>query len=82
MWNVIVVGKHGLREESSFDFKYVPDLHKTTHAEDREMTGLQQAGIERRNLQTLLLGCGALSVAAVMGVRVASGLAGYFVRLL
>ncbi|MCJ1402258.1 hypothetical protein MMC11_005478 [Xylographa trunciseda] len=77
-WTVIVDGKHGLQEETTFDFKYIPDMHKTTCLEDSDNSGLKQPGIERRNLQALLVGCGFLSIAAVVGYRVMSGLARHF----
>ncbi|MCJ1251119.1 hypothetical protein MMC30_008350 [Trapelia coarctata] len=78
-WAVIVDGKNGLREETSFDFKYIPDLHKTTQMEEGEKSGIQQSGIERRNLQTLVLGVGFFSIAAVVGYRVVSGLVRHLV---
>ncbi|MCJ1290998.1 hypothetical protein MMC34_002540 [Xylographa carneopallida] len=78
-WAVIVDGKYGLQHETTFDFKYIPDMHKTTHREEPDRSGLTQPGIERRNLQALLLGCGFLSVSAVVGYRIVSGLAKHFV---
>ena len=67
-------GKNGLKEETTFDFKYIPDLHKTTQMEEGEKSGIRQSGVERRNLQTLVLGVGFLSIAAVVAYRVVSGL--------
>lgn len=78
-WAVIVDGKNGLREETTFDFKYIPDLHKTTQMEEGERSGIRQSGIERRNLQTLVLGVVFVSIAAVVGFRVVSGLVGHLV---
>lgn len=78
-WTVIVDGQNGLREETTFDFKYIPDLHKTTQMEDGEKSGIRQSGIERRNLQTLVLGMGFVSIAAVVGFRLVSGLVGQLV---
>ncbi|MCJ1413306.1 hypothetical protein MMC19_007411 [Ptychographa xylographoides] len=73
-WTVIVDGKYGLREETNFDFKYIPDLHKTTHHEEPDRSGLTRPGIERRNLQALLLGCAFLGVSVAVGYRVVGGL--------
>jgi len=78
-WAVIVDGKNGLREETTFDFKYIPDLHKTTQMEEGEKSGIRQSGIERRNLQTLVLGVGFFSIVAVVGFRVVSGLVKHLV---
>ncbi|MCJ1476469.1 hypothetical protein MMC13_005135 [Lambiella insularis] len=77
-WTVIVDGKYGLGRETSFDFKYIPDMHKITHREEADLSGIRQPGIERRNLQAFVLGCGFVAVSAVVGYRVVSGLATRF----
>ena len=56
-WTVIVEGKHGLQGETSFDFKYVPDLHKFTALEGSSYTGPKEFGMERRNLHSFLIAC-------------------------
>ena len=68
-------GKHGLQEESTFDFKYIPDLHKTTKMEDGERAGIQQSGIERRNFQALTIGCGFIIAMGLASLKIASKLA-------
>ncbi|MCJ1259807.1 hypothetical protein MMC24_007646 [Lignoscripta atroalba] len=74
-WTIIVEGKHGLGEETTFDFKYVPDLHIMTEMEDLGETGIKQPGIERRNLQALVIGLGFFGVTAFVGFKIVSGLA-------
>ena len=68
-------GKHGLQVESTFDFKYIPDLHKTTRMEDGERTGIQQSGIERRNLQAFTIGCGFMVAIGFASLKIAGELA-------
>lgn len=60
-YKVIVENKlHGLGEETSFEFKYVPDFHTTTSLgnEIEHATGWKQSGVELRNLNTLLVTAG------------------------
>ena len=66
-------GKHGLRQESNFDFKYIPDLHKTTQKEDGDKSGIQQSGIETRNLQALVVGSGLILALTYAGFTLARG---------
>ena len=73
---MIVDGKHGLGNETNFDFKYIPDLHKKTVMEDLEVTGVKQPGIERRNLQALVIGCGFFIATAFFGLKILSSLIG------
>lgn len=69
-WLVIVEGKTGLGEESTFNFKYVPDFHKMTEKEDSDKTGIRHRGIERRNLKALAVGCAVLGLTAMLGFRI------------
>jgi len=69
-WQVIVENKQGLGVETTFDFKYIPDLSKTTHMEDAPETGIKQSGIERRNLQALIIGFASLAFAGYLGFKV------------
>ncbi len=67
-WTIIVDGKHGLGEESVFDFKYVPDYHITTSRGSDVQAGIREAGVERRNLKALVvaLACtGAISYCSI-----------------
>ncbi|KAL8679723.1 MAG: hypothetical protein Q9186_003995 [Xanthomendoza sp. 1 TL-2023] len=57
MWSVIVEDKHGLGQETIFEFKYVPNLSKTTKAEKGRGTLVRRGGVEKRNLQAFVLGC-------------------------
>jgi len=68
-WRVIVEDKQGLGEETTFDFKYIPDLSKSTQMEDAPETGIKQSGIERRNLQALIVGCALLAFAGYLGFK-------------
>lgn len=49
--------KQGLGGESVFEFKYVPDLSKTTKAERGRGALTKRGGVEQRNLRAFLLGC-------------------------
>lgn len=69
-WKVIVEAKHGLGEETIFDYKYIPDYQKMTEKEDAEMSGVRLPGVERRNLQTFVLGCGFLGVMGWAGTKI------------
>lgn len=76
-WLVIVEGKHGLKEETNFDFKYIPDLHKTTHLEGPLGTGVMNHGVERRNLIALGIAGAVLGLGLVLISRFAKLLLGY-----
>ncbi len=81
-WAIIVENKHGLGEESVFDFKYVPDFHVTTgkeHAGEAGV-GVSQPGIERRNLKALMYAVGGLVVVGYVGLRILSGIVGSLVQ--
>lgn len=70
-WKVIVENESGLGQETTFDFKYIPDLSKSTQREDAPTTGVKAQGIERRNLQALMVGCGLIGLGAYLGLKVA-----------
>ena len=63
-YRVIVESDTGLGAETSFDFKYIPDLSKRTLREDAVDEVRKGASVERRNAQTLGL---AALVCAGMG---------------
>jgi hypothetical protein len=71
-WAVIVDGKHGLGEESVFDFKYVPDFHVKTEAAGDAPIRVKEYGIERRNLKALLIGLTCAGAGIYCGLWVAS----------
>ena len=56
-WQIIVNNKSGLGEETTFDFKYIPDFSRQTRMDDGLEPGLTNAGIEHRNLQAFGIGC-------------------------
>lgn len=69
-WQVIIKNKSGLGEETTFDFKYIPNLSKKTQMEDALEPGIKKAGIERRNLQALGIGCIMFALAGFFGLRI------------
>ncbi|KAL6717476.1 hypothetical protein ACLMJK_005391 [Lecanora helva] len=70
-WKVIVENKHGLGgEESSFEFKYIPDLSKSTQIDDAPESGVKQPGVERRNLETLTIACIIVGVLAYFAWKI------------
>ena len=73
--------KNGLGEETTFDFKYIPDLSKITKMEDAEESGVRSPGIERRNLQALAIGCGLLSLAGYLGFKILGAVVGRIVMV-
>ena len=53
---MIVEGKHGLKEEAVFDFKYVPNLGKVTKIEKaRQRRVGAESSVERRNLSMVMI---------------------------
>lgn len=76
-WAVIVEGKFGLGQETVFDFKYIPDFNVVTakdEDDDGEHSAHKESGIERRNLNTLLIATGCLVAIGYVGVKVTSAL--------
>ena len=73
-WAVIVDGKHGLGQETVFDFKYIPDYHVTTDRGSVAETGLKEHGIERRNLKALVIAIGVSGIVVYAGTRIGCGM--------
>ena len=71
-WAVIIESKGGLGAESTFDFKYIPELSKRTQMEDLDDSGIKQSGVERRNLQVFSIGCVLLGIWGYISLRVTS----------
>lgn len=69
---MIIESKGGLGAETTFDFKYIPELSKSTQMEDLDDCGLKQSGVERRNLQVFGIGCVFLGICGYIGLRVTS----------
>lgn len=78
-WVWIVEGKYGLAGQTSvFDFKYIPDFNVLTARGGDHEVKVKEHGIERRNLNTLLLATGCLAAVTYVGVKVVSGILGRF----
>ena len=74
-WTVIVESKHGLGEETAYEFKYIPEMSKRTEREQAERSGIQQPGIERRNLKAFGIGCAFIGVAGYLSLKVGAFIA-------
>lgn len=77
-WALIVEGKYGLGQETVFDFKYIPDFNVITARAGDEQTKMMEAGVERRNLNTLLIATGCLLFTGYVGLKVTAGIFGRF----
>ena len=52
----MIVGKHGLKAETVFEFKHVPNFNKLTKLKKAPaMARLEEKSIERRNLSMLMM---------------------------
>ena len=61
----------GLGQETCFDFKYIPELSKTTRMEEPPEISIRGAGVERRNLGAFIAGCCLFSAISFIGLNVA-----------
>ncbi|KAL2431594.1 hypothetical protein ABEF95_011879 [Exophiala dermatitidis] len=75
-WGLIVEGKYGLGEKTVFDFKYVPDYNVLTARGGDEQATPKVVGIERRNLNTLLVATGFLVAAGYVGMKITGAVIG------
>jgi hypothetical protein len=76
-WALIVEGKYGLKGEASvFEFKYVPEFGAGTEKGKDVEARHKELGIERRNLNTLLIAVGAVAVVGYVGVKVSMAVLG------
>jgi len=74
-YNVIVNTKYGLKgEESTFDFKYVPEYSTITEMGECEEEKATYSHVERRNLKTVVVAVGLMGVGALVALKVASGI--------
>ena len=88
LYNAIIRGKSGLGKPMVFDFKYVPQLGKSTGKED--LPSRQEDGkakslnrlAERALLMTFFIGCGVMALTAVSGVKISIVLGKMAQRLL
>lgn len=70
-WAIVVESKYGLKgEETSFEFKYVPEYSTITEMGEGGGAKLKYSGVEGRNLKTLLVATGVVAVGTVVGVKV------------
>lgn len=66
---LIVENKHGLGKETMFDFKYVPEFSKRTLRENPEGGSVQQAGVEKRNLLSFVIGFISVGIVCFLALR-------------
>lgn len=67
--------KYGLKgEETKFDFKYVPEYSTITEMGECMEEKATSSYVERRNLKTVVIAVGVMSVGAFVAFKVASGI--------
>ncbi|CAL3973540.1 hypothetical protein PZA11_005753 [Diplocarpon coronariae] len=72
-YHVVVENQvHGLGEESSFEFKYIPNLDTKTLMGEY-VPGRGESGIERRNLKVLVMASAAMGLMSCIGLRITLG---------
>ena len=84
-WKVIVESDSVLGKESTFEFKYVPELGKRTRREKKvgeSQSEIGHRGVERRNLQALLLGCVIVGMGSYFGMKMGGVVIGKVHRML
>jgi hypothetical protein len=70
---VIVENKtYGLGKETTFDFKHIPNLDTTTSMGEY-VSGLQDSGVERRNLKALVMGSAFMGLISFLLVKTSLG---------
>ena len=69
-WAVIVESKSGLGEETTFEFKYIPDFSKRTKKEELGLVKPKRSVVERRNLQAIVIACCLLMSIGYAGMKV------------
>lgn len=68
-WNIVVKG--GLKgEESSFDFKYVPEYSIITEMGGDDQVKMKRPAMEMQSLKWLLMTVGVVAVVSWMGVKI------------
>ncbi|KAK0918621.1 hypothetical protein LTR91_001576 [Friedmanniomyces endolithicus] len=74
-YTIIVHTKYGLKgEESTFDFKYVPEYSTITEMGECMEEKATHSDVERRNLKTFVIAVGVVAVGTWVGVKVVSGI--------
>lgn len=75
-YDIVVKSKYGLRgEETTFDFKYVPEYSTITEMGECEEEKATVSYVERRNLRTFCIAVGVMGVGSWIGLKVASAVA-------
>lgn len=69
IWAVIVEDKHGLGRESTFEFKYIPNLSKSTRATGSTGVVTGKGEVEKRNLRAFVLGCTVICAALWLATK-------------
>lgn len=79
-YQLIVHTSYGLKgQESTFDFKYVPEYSTITEMGECEEEKTRYSHVESRNLKTFVVGVGVLALGTLVTVRVVGGLWKVFV---
>ena len=74
-YEIIVNTKYGLKgEETTFDFKYVPEYSTITEMGECEEEKSTYSAIESRNLKTFVVAVGVMAVGTFVAFKVASGI--------
>ncbi|KAK0316595.1 hypothetical protein LTR01_000344 [Friedmanniomyces endolithicus] len=74
-YTIIVHTSYGLKgEESTFDFKYVPEYSTITEMGECMEEKATHSDVERRNLKTFVIAVGVVAVGTWVGVKVVSGI--------
>jgi hypothetical protein len=75
-YDIVVKSKYGLRgEETTFDFKYVPEYSTITEMGECEEEKATVSYVERRNLRTFCIAVGFMGVGTWIGLKVVSAVA-------
>lgn len=74
-YNIVVKSKYGLKgQESTFDFKYVPEYSTITEMGECEEEKADYSAVESRNRNTFVVGVVVVGVGTWVAAKVASGL--------
>lgn len=73
---MIVEDKHGLGQESVFEFKHIPSLSKTTKAEQGSGGQTKSGEVEKRNFRSFVLGCVFMCIAFWVAIKILSRISG------
>lgn len=75
-YNIVVKSKYGLKgQETTFDFKYVPEYSTITQMGECEEEKADYSAVESRNRNTFIIGIAMVGIGTWVAVKVAGGLA-------